>query len=210
MIRVVVIGDSGHSKVVEDLVNANPEVSLLAKLDDRYDEVFERHGIIRGPLSYLKRIIDPDTKVVFGIGSNKVRQKLVEEFGIPLTSYITLVHPSATISPSASVGRGTVIMPGAVVNADAVIGDHVILNTGCVVEHDCKVGDYAHISPRACLTGGVVIGEGAQVGAGASVIPQKAIGNWTAVGAGATVITDIPERVTAVGVPARVIRKEGT
>lgn len=209
MIKIVIMGDGGHSKVVTDLVLASPNISLIAKLDDRHNKVFEEQGVIRGPVSYLKKILDPEIKLVFGIGSNQVRQDLAAKLGIPVASFISLVHPSAVISPSASVGKGTVIMPGVVVNADASIGDHVILNTGCVVEHDCVVGDYAHISPSATLTGGVKIGEGAHVGAGASVIPLKAVGEWAAVGAGATVITDIPNRATAVGVPARVIRKEG-
>lgn len=211
MKRVVILGDSGHSKVISDLIHSNEGMSLTAKLDDRYDEVFVREGVTKGPIAYLRQLLqeESDICVVFGIGSNTVRKRLVKELGLPRTSFISLIHPTAVISPSAVIGLGTVVMPGVVVNADATIGDHAILNTGSIIEHDCKVADYAHISPQSILAGGVTVGEGAHVGAGASVIPLKTVGEWSTIGAGAAVVSNIPSNVTAIGVPAKEIWKEG-
>lgn len=211
MKKVVILGDSGHSKVISDLIHSNEGISLTAKLDDRYDEVFVRDGVTKGPIAHLRHLLqeEPDICVVFGIGSNTVRKKLVKELGLPRTSFISLIHPTAVISPSAVIGLGTVVMPRVVVNAEAKIGDHAILNTGSVIEHDCKVADYVHISPQAILAGGVAVGEGAHVGAGASVIPLKTVGEWSTIGAGAAVVSHIPRNVTVVGVPAKEIRKEG-
>ncbi|MFC7365190.1 MULTISPECIES: acetyltransferase [Bhargavaea] len=211
MKKIVIIGDSGHSKVVADLIHSNEDMSVIAKLDDRYDDVNESEGVTKGPISYLRQLLqdEPSTCVVFGIGSNAVRKKLLNELELPRTSFISLIHPTAVISPSAVIGLGTVVMPRVVVNADAKIGDHTILNTGSIIEHDCKVADYAHISPQAIIAGGVVVGEGTHIGAGASVIPMRTVGDWATVGAGAAVVSDIPSNVTAVGVPAKEIRKEG-
>jgi len=50
------------------------------------------------------------------------------------------------------------------------------------------------------------IGEGCYIGMGANVIQGITIGPWSIIGAGAVVIRDIPPHVTAVGVPARVIK----
>jgi len=50
------------------------------------------------------------------------------------------------------------------------------------------------------------IGEGCYIGMGANVIQGITIGPWSTIGAGAVVICDIPPHVTAVGVPARVIK----
>ncbi|RSK33703.1 acetyltransferase [Bhargavaea beijingensis] len=211
MKKVVILGDSGHSKVISDLIYSTEGMLLTAKLDDRYNEAFVREGVTKGPIRYLRQLLqeEPDICVVFGIGSNTVRKKLVKELGLPRTSFITLIHPTAVISPSAVIGLGTVVMPRVVVNADSTIGDHAILNTGSIIEHDCKIADYAHISPQAILAGGVEVGEGAHVGAGASVIPLKTVGEWSTIGAGAAVVYNIPGNVTAVGVPAKEIRKEG-
>jgi len=211
MKKVVIIGDGGHGKVVADIVNSNSDMTVYAILDDKHAEVFVGNGILSGPISHVTKLInsDQDIRVVLGIGSNAARKKKVSQLEISSVKYIRAIHSSAIVSPSAKIGNGTVIMPGVIINADAIIEEHVIVNSGSVVEHDCVVSNFAHISPLAVLTGGVRIGEGTHIGAGASVIPLKTIGVWTIVGAGAVVVSDIEDRVTVVGSPARVIKREG-
>jgi acetyltransferase EpsM len=51
------------------------------------------------------------------------------------------------------------------------------------------------------------MGEGSMMGVGSSVIPCVKIGSWATIGAGAAVVRDIPDGVTAVGVPAKEISK---
>jgi len=84
-----------------------------------------------------------------------------------------------------------------------VLGRHVIVNTGATIDHDCIVGDFAHIGPGVHLAGMVKVGAGAFLGIGSVVLPGLAIGEWSMVGAGAVVIRDVPDRVTAYGVPAK-------
>lgn len=208
--EIVIIGDSGHAKVIADIVNSNDDMSVCAKLDDKYKEVFVEDGLLKGPVRHLDELIEsnPEIRVVIGIGSNAVRKKIVSNLRLTTEMYVRAVHSTAIVSPSAKIGTGAVIMPGAIINADVSIGNHVIVNSASVVEHDCIVGDFAHISPLAVLTGGVVVGEGTHIGASASVIPLKKIGAWSTVGAGAVVVSDIEDRVTVVGAPARVVREK--
>jgi acetyltransferase-like isoleucine patch superfamily enzyme len=93
----------------------------------------------------------------------------------------------------------------AAVQAQASIGTGAILNTGCSVDHDAKLADGVHICPGATLAGAVNIGARSWIGIGASVIQQVCIGSDVTVGAGAAVVRDLPDGVTAVGVPARVL-----
>ena len=81
----------------------------------------------------------------------------------------------------------------------------VILNTGCTVDHHNQIGDHAHIAPGVHLGGEVVIGEGTLVSIGATVILLRTIGAWSMIGAGSVVTKDIPDGVSAVGAPARVV-----
>lgn len=205
MKNIVVIGDSGHSKVIVDIINESKKMQVSAKLDDKYNETFIINGVLKGPISYLHKLIkdDPNIGVIIGIGSNEVRKKLVSLLGLKRDFYITAIDQSAKISPSAKIGLGTVVMPGSIINAEAVIGDHVIVNSGAIIEHDCNIDNFVHISPRATLTGGVKVGEGTQVGAGAVVIPTKTIGSWSMIGAGAVVINDFGNQVLTVGIPAK-------
>lgn len=211
MKKVVIIGDSGHAKIVADIVNSTDGMNVYAKLDDKYTKVFIEDGFLKGPVNHLHELIkiEPSFGVVIGIGSNLVRKKIVGNLELDPSQYLTAVHSSAVVSSSAKIGIGTVVMPGAIVNADARIGEHAIINSGSVVEHDCVVSDYCHVSPLAIVTGGVTLGEGVHVGAGASIIPLKQVGEWSTVGAGAVVVSDINAKVTVVGVPAKVVKKEG-
>jgi acetyltransferase-like isoleucine patch superfamily enzyme len=80
----------------------------------------------------------------------------------------------------------------------------VIVNSGALIEHDCIVGDYAHVAPNASLGGGVHIGSFCLLGLGAVVLPGVTVGSGSIIGAGAVVVSDIPDGVIAMGVPARI------
>ena len=67
------------------------------------------------------------------------------------------------------------------------------------------MSDYVHISPNATLCGGVNVDEGTHIGAGVVIIPGIKIGKWVKIGAGAVIIKNVPDRVTVVGNPGRII-----
>lgn len=210
--KIAIIGQGGHSKVVRDLIKAIGEAEIVGCLDDQYNDEFYHEQVFYGPVDAARTFTEdfPDVRFFVAVGNNRVRKQIVERLGIPDALYATLIHPTAHISSSTSIGPGSVVMPCAVINTDVQVGAHAIINTCAVVEHDSLVANYAHVSPNATLTGNVMVGEGAQIGASATVIPGKEIGKWAIVGAGATVIDDIPPYCTAVGVPAMVKTKEIT
>jgi len=140
---------------------------------------------------------------IISIGNNSLRKKISSEIDL---NYGKIIHPSSIISKRATINEGSVIMPGVCVNTLAVIGKHCILNTNCSIDHDCIIGDFVHVSPGATLGGRVNIGEGTQIGIGASILPGINIGKWCIIGAGAVVTKNIPDGVTAVGVPAKIIK----
>lgn len=143
-----------------------------------------------------------DVPLVMAVGRNGERAELVHMLE---ARFGQAIHSSAIIAPTARIGEGTVILHGAIVQANARVGRHVLINTAASVDHDCVVGDFAHVSPHATLCGHVQIGEGTHVGAGAVIIPKVSVGRWSRVGAGAVVVKDVPDHVTAVGNPARIV-----
>jgi acetyltransferase EpsM len=205
---IVVIGEGGHSKVIQDIITAMGTYKIIAILDDKYEDIQKRDGILYGPISAVSNLANEDESVKFivAIGSNQVRLEIVKRVRLQKERFATLIHPSAIISPSVRIGEGTVVMPNCVINANTEIGKHVIINTGAIVEHDNHISDYVHISPNATLTGNVSVGEGTHIGASATVIPGIKIGEWSIVGAGSTVIRDIPPFSKAVGSPTRLIK----
>ncbi|PJN91797.1 acetyltransferase [Bacillus sp. mrc49] len=202
--KIVLIGEGGHSKVIKDMIDTVVGCELIGYLDDKYEKPIIKNQLFFAPLSTASHLLEQvmDIQFIVAIGDNLTRKNVVEELGIPDSYYGTLLHPSSIISPSAEIGLGTVVMPAAVINADAKVGCHSIINSGSVVEHDNQLGDFVHISPHATLTGAVKVAEGVHIGAGATVIPNVAIGKWSVIGAGATVINDIQSHSVAVGTPA--------
>jgi sugar O-acyltransferase (sialic acid O-acetyltransferase NeuD family) len=139
--------------------------------------------------------------VALGIGKNGARQQRMNSLaGLEVPP---LVHPSATVSRTVQLGRGSVVFPHAVINAGAWIGEAVIVNSGAIIEHDCMLESGVHVSPGATICGGVRIGMLAWVGAGATVIHGIVLGAGVVVGAGSTVLRDVEDGDTVVGSPAR-------
>lgn len=194
--QVIIIGASGHGKVICDIVLAQGD-TVLGFLDDYAKETCCNLPIL-GKVS--DAVTFPNAKFIIAIGSNVVRKRIAEELNV---TWHTAIHPSAVISPSAVIGRGTVVMPLAVVQAEAVIGAHCIINTAAIVEHENRLADYVHLSPNAALGGNVRIGEGCHVGIGTCVRNNIHIAANCVVGAGAAVISDLEEPGAYVGVPAR-------
>lgn len=203
--RIVIVGEGGHSKVIKDIIDSIKEYELLGFLDDKYEERLVNGHLFYAPLSTISHLLEDftDIKFIIAIGDNQVRKDIVHRLNITESFYVTLKHPSSIISSSAQIGVGTVIMPNSVINADAKVGYHSIINTGAVIEHDNDLGNFVHISPHATLTGAVKVEEGAHVGAGSTLIPNVNIGKWSVIGAGATVINNIPSYSLAVGTPAK-------
>lgn len=204
--RIIILGNGGHSKVIQEMAySLNHEI--IAILDDKFTVEVRDNDMVYGPLTAIKKYLNDQVKVVIAIGNNEIRNKIVSLLNINRDQYLSIIHPTAVVSPSAIIGNGTVVMPKAVINTGARIGDHCIINTSSVVEHDNTIGDYSHISPNATLTGNVEIDVGVHIGASATIIPNIKIGKWSVIGAGSTVLENISPCSCAVGSPARIIKR---
>jgi len=203
-----VYGAGGHAQVVSDVLRASGWTVRNIINDYPGNQHPASRNVVPGiRLLGADRYPAVDAPVVMAVGRNGERAELVrmlEALPVPVR-FERAVHPSALVAPSAALGEGSVVLHGAVVQPNATTGRHVLINTAASVDHDCVVGDFAHVSPHATLCGHVEVGEGTHIGAGAVVIPKVRIGRWCRVGAGAVVLSDLPDHVTAVGNPARVL-----
>jgi UDP-perosamine 4-acetyltransferase len=205
---VVLLGAGGHAKVVIEILEETGDFEIVGCLSPTAQESTLLGYPILGGDDLLPALFQQGVRHAFvAVGANAARRRLaqkVRESGFDLASAIC---PRALVSPRARLGRGVAVMPGAVINVDTVVGEGAIVNTAAVLDHDDFIGAFAHVAPGASLAGSVTAQEGAFLGTGCSVIPGIIIGTWTVVGAGAVVIRDLPADVTAVGVPARVIKR---
>ena len=189
---IYIYGASGHGLVIADIARACGYDDIIF-IDDGENEYPSFEDIKR----------TSGIPISFGIGSNSIRAKLYQKVQKCGFEIVTLIHPSSVISPSATIGKGTVVMPNAVVNSKATIGNGVILNTSCIVEHECVIDDFVHISPNVAFAGDVKVGKFTHIGIGSNVIQGIIIGKNVTVGGGSMVIRNIEDNQKVVGVPAR-------
>lgn len=116
---------------------------------------------------------------------------------------ITVIHPSAIVSPSAQLAAGSFIAAGAIVGTRTRIGRAGIINSGAVVDHDGSIAENCHIATGARLAGGVSLGRDVLIGVGATVRQAIAIGAGAIVGAGAVVVSPVASGGLVFGNPAR-------
>jgi sugar O-acyltransferase (sialic acid O-acetyltransferase NeuD family) len=205
---LVVIGAGGFARKVIEAAERAERHKIVAVFDDdpvKWGGVFAGYPIIGGIGEFLADWRGHCIAVV-AIGDNGARSKLVRRLAEQRVRLATVVHPAAVVGRDVALGAGTMVMALAAVDPDTITGASVVVNTLASVAHDCVLGDGVFVGPGARLTGGVRVGELSSVGAGACVIPGKTIGRNVRVGAGAVVIDDVPDDVTVVGIPARIVR----
>ena len=204
----VVLGSGGHAKAAIEVLRECDEIEIRGCTAPDGTERTVAGVPVLGSDGILENLRETGVTAAFvAVGDNDLRRRLSKEvLGLGMQLF-TAVSASAYVASDVKLGCGVIVMPGAVIRTSSVIGDGVIINSGAIIDHDGSIGAWSHVGPGASLAGNVRLGEGAFLGAGCSVIPDVKVGNWTVVGAGAVVIRDLPERVVAVGSPARVIRK---
>jgi len=211
MSRLLILGAGGHAKVVAETAIATGQFSELTFLDDRCSGLNQMPSVlgfpVLGPLALAFELVylEQFAAASVAFGNATARLNWIAKLDAAGYELPVLIHPTAWVSPSAQIAPGSVVFVQAALQSLASIGVGSILNTGCSIDHDVQLADGVHICPGARLAGEVQVGARTLIGIGASVIQQVRIGADVFVGAGAAVVCDLPNGVTAVGVPARVL-----
>ena len=208
MSSLIIFGAGGQGKVVAETARLTGEWSDIVFADDLYPQLDNVNDIpVLANFSNARQKRDQFPCAVVAMGNNSQRFQLVQslqESGFDLPK---IIHPAAIISASAKIESASVVCANAVIQSNATVGTASIINTSASVDHDCRIGDAVHLSPGTHLGGDVHIGNFSFLGVGVSVIRGVKIGSNCIIGAGAAVIGDINDDSTAVGVPAKLIKK---
>ena len=156
--NLLIIGAGGHGKVVSE-VAAACGYENIAFLDDNSLEAI---GKISDAVSFLKQF----SNAFVGIGNNQLRNEMIKKlmkigYHIPV-----LIHPTAYVSKSASISKGTIVEPLAVINSNSVVGIGCIISAGAIVDHDTILGKCVHVNTGAIVKSGAHIGMNCKVEAG--------------------------------------------
>ena len=135
--------------------------------------------------------------------SFRSRRALIESLGVEPSRFARVIHPTAHVSPLATVGRNVLIMAGVVVTSNAVIGDHVCILPNTVIHHDATIGAWSLVGSNVTVAGSTHIGENCYVGSGSSISNGLRIGTGSLIGLASTVIRSCEPGSRLAGNPAR-------
>lgn len=198
-----IFGSGAQGRVVREILAAQYPQAALYFVDDNpalTGTMVNGSEVITTAAMFTMK---PHPEVHIALGNPHTREKIwvrLQQAGAG--RFISAIHPSAVVVPTATIDEGCMIGIGAIVNSNAHIARGCIINTGAVIEHDTQVAEFACVSPRAMIGGRVTIGAKAFVASGAIVLARLTIGRSAVVGMGAIVLKDVPDEKIWYGNPA--------
>jgi len=219
MIRYQILGQSNYAvAILLDLVRQLHEGPITAEIvsnippeeNDSLKHSYQVEGIETREISHAEWQRDPEARLLIGSigrGRKKIFRFFHDRFGIAAIDYDNAIHPRAVTPLAFSLGQGVHVGPGSIIAPHAQLGDFVVVNRSASVGHHTILGDFVTLNPGCHVAGVCRLEDGVTIGAGATVVDSVTIGENSLIGAGSVVTRDIPPRVVAYGVPAKVIKE---
>lgn len=191
--KLLLWGKGGHSSVVREACGKSWEA--IEHIDQNDDNRL-----------FHKRFPSSQWAVHVAIGNNEHRQNVSAMVSLHGYQLAAIIHPSAYVAASATIGPGCYIGPMACVQVRCNLGSGVIVNTSASIDHDCVIGDFVHVAPGTHLCGSIVVGEGTLLGAGSTIVPDIHVGSRCTLGAGSALIETFEgDNLKMWGVPAKIV-----
>ncbi|GEN46671.1 NeuD/PglB/VioB family sugar acetyltransferase [Alkalibacillus haloalkaliphilus] len=205
---IYIVGAGTYGETMVELAE-----SLNYNVKGFYDEDIGKQGnVVMGiPIinqySMLEKADIKNNQFIVAIGNNELRQKIMKTINDLGGITPTLIHPNATVSPSAEVGQGVYIQANSTVWTKVKISDYTIISPGVVIAHHTTVGESSLISTQTAVGASLDIGSKVFLGMNSTIITGVSyIGDNTTIGAGAVVINNAEKNSVYAGVPAKKIR----
>jgi sugar O-acyltransferase (sialic acid O-acetyltransferase NeuD family) len=210
MQEVVIYGAGGFGREVLEILKSQNNIEKRWVILGFVDDTISQGKLINGfpVLGNIKWFSNNHNNVgcLVAIGDPRSKYPIIKELKKYNVSFVNAIHPSVIMSDFVEIGNNVIICAGCILTVNIKLGSHIILNLCSTVGHDVIIEDYCSIMPSVKINGNSHIKEGAYLGSGATLIQNVSVGNWSIIGAGAVVVKDIPDNVTAIGMPAKPIK----
>lgn len=207
--KIIILGTGGSAIDILDTLNELKETCVGFLDDDKTKWNKDFYGIkVLGPLKKAQSF--NDCLFVNGIGNSKnffQKETIIARTRIPLNRFISLIHPTASVSKMAKLGFGSVILQQVTVASNVSIGNHVIILPNSIISHDVSIGDYSCIAAGVSVSGGVNVGKACYLGTNSSIIDNVTIHDYVLVGMGSVVLNNVSSKTVVVGIPAKVLKE---
>jgi sugar O-acyltransferase (sialic acid O-acetyltransferase NeuD family) len=202
MEKILLFPFNGNALEASDCLN--DDFKLIGFIDDVKEVSDDRYKVFKRDV--IDQFLDAKIMVVPGSPTTYLnRSNIIKEFEKYSTRFTTLIHPSASISKHAKIGKNVLIMAGVVISANAIIEDHVCILPNSVIHHDSIIKKYTLIGSNVSIAGSTVVEENCYIGSHTSIINNITIGEKSLIGIGTNVICSLPALSKSVGNPSRCI-----
>jgi sugar O-acyltransferase (sialic acid O-acetyltransferase NeuD family) len=209
MFDVIIVGAGGFGREVYQWAAAllrGPNYQFKGFIDDNLDINQTSAdpnilGTIHGSNNQYN--IQESDRFIYAVGNIENKRSIVEGLQERGAKFISLIHPTAVIAETATLGEGVVVCPFALVSDRAVISDFAMINFYASCAHDTQVGKYAILSPYATLNGYVELEDEVFLGTHATVTASCKIGCRTKISTSSAAMADIPSNSIVFGVPGK-------
>ncbi len=135
--KLIILGSGGYGRVVAD----------IATQLNRYDEILflDDHSTASDVLGKCQDFSKFDGEFYPAFGNNEARLSWISRLLEAGKQVATIVHPTAYVSPTATLGVGVTVLPKSAVGSFTVVEDGCIINMSATVDHNCTIGKGCHI-----------------------------------------------------------------
>ena len=211
--NIVIYGAGGAGKELAFYLSLDNNPDTAWKIEGFIDDTEQLQGQvvnglpILGGFEYLMNYSGNIAATV--LDDPSVRRNLILKIKRNINiRFPVVISPTCTVSPFIEWGEGCIVS-GAynVLSVNIRLGNFVFVTSRTGIGHDVAIGDYTPIFAGISIGGSVSIGSGCVIGSNATILPKIKIGDGSIIGGGSVVTKNIPPRVIAAGVPARIIRE---
>lgn len=214
--KIIVLGTGGNAIDILDTINdlkknhTTTMYDCVGFLDDDKEKWNKEYygAKVLGRIKKAKEFTD--AYFVNGIGNEKNylhKEAIIGKANIPLERFVTIIHPTASVSCLSSLGLGVVVFQNVTIASNVEIGNHAIILPNSIISHDVRIGDYTIVAGGVCISGGVSVGKSCYLGSNSSIIGGISVGDNSLVGMGSVVLENVEANNVMVGNPARFLRK---
>jgi sugar O-acyltransferase (sialic acid O-acetyltransferase NeuD family) len=205
---MIIAGAGGHAlELLDILISQGLDENLYFFDGINPISIFQDNYPVLNTMDQLKEKFQEDPRFILGVGNPTVRAKFFEDF-TNAGGALFAVKGKGIAHSNFAVNNDADIFNLCFIGAKTVIGKGTLINTGAQIHHEVKIGEFSEINPGAILLGKAEVGDFCSIGANATILPKVKIGNHVTVGAGSVVTYDVPDGITVVGVPGKIIFKD--